>query len=283
VGIRIAGWQQEVIDHLEGDEIRVETDVVGDFLLLKFPGFPGLILHLVPINHHFDGAILHDLQESYRKKSIQLIQLWEDLWLTQPSKVLSRIFSLLGKNKTVHGRKTKVLGISQLMADEFLSLHHLQFSAKARFRYGLLYQDQLIAVATFSGKRNMRLKREGYISVELIRFATLEGITIQGGLSKLIRHMINEIAPDDVMTYADLDWSYGQGFARMGFELVFQSPPAEIWLHTKTMTRVFPHRLPDELRIVLTSLDPSASRTLLEAHGYKSIYNSGNLKFILTV
>ena len=140
---------------------------------------------------------------------------------------------------------------------------------------------EVVAMASFSAKRNMTRKREGYTSVELIRFATVDGITVQGGLSKLIRHMIKTIGPDDVMTYADLDWSYGKGYTKLGFELTAQTPPAEIWINTETLVRTFPQRLPEDMQGLIANLASQEASVVMEPLGYRLIYNTGNLKYIL--
>jgi len=278
VGIEIASWQQSLINRLGESGFEVDSELSGGYTLITFKTYDKLVLNLVSLNNLTDPLDLINLQRLYQADNIQLVQLWEDIWLTRPGQVLSRISSLLGRNKKVHGRKTKVRTITQPEADNFLNRFHLQGSVKARHRYALETAGEMVAVALFSGKRNMTRKRSDYISVELMRFANAAGITVQGGLSKLIKHLINALSPDDVMTYADLDWSYGKGYTKLGFELTEQSPPAEIWLSCETMTRYFPHRLPDEAKVYLLSPDFSDKMRSLR---YTRVYNTGNLKYIL--
>lgn len=249
--------------------------------LLRFAESSKLVLHLIPIAHHFIPADLLKLQENFQANGQQLIQLWEDVWRKRPAQVLSRIAAMLGKNNTIHGRKTKVIPVTQVEADRFFGQYHLQFSAKARHRFALHQDGEVVAMASFSAKRNMTRKREGYTSVELIRFATVDGITVQGGLSKLIRHMIKTISPDDVMTYADLDWSHGKGYTKLGFELTAQTPPAEIWINKETLVRYFPQRLPENIQGLIANLAPQEASGVMEPLGYRLIYNTGNLKYIL--
>jgi hypothetical protein len=80
------------------------------------------------------------------------------------------------------------------------------------------------------------------------------------------------------MTYADMDWSYGKGYTKLGFELAEQSPPADIWLSRPTLLRYFPHRLPEEVQSFLLTPDFSAKMRSLQ---YTRVFNSGNLKYIL--
>lgn len=281
MGIKIAGWQQEIINKFEEGGISVSPFLSGTFLLLRFERCEGVLLNLLSIHTPALPADLLQLQQHYAAKQIQLIQLWEDIWLNRPAQVISRISSLTGVNtKRIHGRKTKVLAITQPEADSFLQKNHLQGSAKARYKYALTVDGEIVAVATFSAKRRMTRISENHTSVELIRFATAEGITVQGGLSKLIKHLVNTIQPDDVMTYADLDWSHGKGYTKLGFELSEQTPPDFIWLHQPTLIRYFTHRIAETDTAAGALAGEELTGYLLSEH-YVRIFNTGNLKYIL--
>jgi hypothetical protein len=281
VSVQKISWQQELKQALLDIGIESELYTSDSFLLLKFLDNDELYLNLLSIAIHPDSAETLRLQQEYTVSGKQLIQLWEDIWADKPKQILSRISALLGKNQRIHGRKTAVIGITQPEADTFLKENHLQGSAKARHRYALIFDGQFVAVATFSGKRKMTRRHEDHTSVELIRFATADGFTIQGGLSKLIKHLIKTILPSDVMTYADLDWSYGKGYTKLGFELVGQIPPAEIWLDTVNNIRYFPHRLPEEISTVIAELTATEKATYLKSLNYSRVFNMGNLKYII--
>jgi len=281
VSVQKISWQQELKQALLNIGIESELYTSDSFLLLKFLDNDELYLNLLSITIHPDSAETLRLQQEYSASGKQLIQLWEDIWADKPKQILSRISALMGKNQRIHGRKTSVVNITQPQADAFLKENHLQGSAKARHRYALVFDGQFVAAATFSGKRRMTRRHEDYTSVELIRFATADGFTVQGGLSKLIKHLIKTILPSDVMTYADLDWSYGKGYTKLGFELVGQIPPAEIWLDTVNNIRYFPHRLPEEISNVIAELTAAEKVTYLKSLNYSRVFNMGNLKYII--
>lgn len=281
MSVQKISWQQELKQALLNIGIESELYTSDSFLLLKFLDNDELYLNLLSITIHPDSAETLRLQQEYSASGKQLIQLWEDIWADKPKQILSRISALMGKNQRIHGRKTSVVNITQPQADAFLKENHLQGSAKARHRYALVFDGQFVAAATFSGKRRMTRRHEDYTSVELIRFATADGFTVQGGLSKLIKHFIKTILPSDVMTYADLDWSYGKGYTKLGFELVGQIPPAEIWLDTVNNIRYFPHRLPEEISNVIAELTAAEKVTYLKSLNYSRVFNMGNLKYII--
>lgn len=283
MGIGDAVWQNAIFNTLIQRGLAVVKLADTRYHLIQIEGDKTLVVHLVSIVNDYVPDDLLQLQEGYRLQGIQLVQLWEDIWLTRPRQVIGRLSSMLGLNRKIHGRKTKIQLITQAVADEFFNRNHLQGSAKARYKYALTLDDRIVAMASFSAKRAMTRKAEGYTSIELILFATEEGYTVQGGLSKLIKHVAKTIAPNDVMTYADLDWSYGKGYEKLGFQLDEQTAAAEIFLDQQTMTRYFKHRLPVQMLSTLSSLPENEIVSHLNSSAYNRIFNTGNLKYILNL
>ncbi len=226
------------------------------------------IINLISLDNNYDPEALIELQTAYQLKNIQLLQLWEDVWQTRRDQVLGRIKSILGLNVRLHARKGVVTGIDQQQADDFLNANHIQASAKARYKFALKIDEEIVAVACFSNVRFMKTVSTDYRSVELIRFATRIGFTVTGGFTKLLKHFIKIISPNDVMSYADRDWSLGNAYEQSGFKLVGLTPPAQIWLDRKELIRYFPHRLPTQAN---SSLNDDFLR----------VFNTGNLKYIL--
>lgn len=238
------------------------------YTLLSFEE-KNVVVNIIPVDHNCEAAGLISLQEYYNAKGIYLVHLWEDVWKTKRTQVIGRIASLLGLNKRIHGRKTRVIKITQKEADDFLDLHHLQGSAKSKYRFALQTEDDLVAVICFSNLRYMKKGGPEYRSAELIRFASLTGSTVAGGFTKLLRHFTALYKPDDVMSYADRDWSLGKAYEQAGFVLSEVTPPAELWLDLVTLKRYFTHRLPQN------------AFGGVEDRKYVRIFNTGNLKYIL--
>jgi len=281
VGITNAGWQEDLVLALK--DRGIETGWLSNpvFRLLKLNRSCNLLLNLVSLGERCSAVEFMDLQGEWVKVNTQVIHLWEDIWLTRRNQVLSRIIAILGMNSTIHGRKTEVITVTQKYADDFFSRYHLQGSAGCRYLLALQAENEVIAVAGFSAKRKMTRRTAGYTSAELIRFATVEGLTVTGGLSKLIRHFIKIEGPSDIMSYADLDWSLGKGYAKLGFELVGQIPPMKIYLDLATMKRYFPQRLPSPVRSAIAVLDEEEQEIYLKSLNYTAVFNTGNLKYIL--
>ncbi len=204
-----------------------------------------VVIHCVSIESPIqNGDFFQHLSRTFTQLGLRMIHLWEDVWYTQQTIVQSRLLSVLGKSATIPARLTKSRRIDKPTLDQFLLENHLQIPTGAKFKYGLylpkryfrviekeknifsqvlseIFEEQeeiLMAVASFSSARTFVREGVSYRSFELIRFANLKGFTVVGGFDKLLQTFIKEQNPDDIMTYADADWSDGASYEKLGFE-----------------------------------------------------------------
>ena len=248
----------------------------NDFSLQSVPNehysiflLPGehVALNLIPLQNNFTPESLLAIQESYKQQHILLIHLWADVWLTKREQVLDRLKSLSGLNEKTHGRKTEVVRIHKAEADNFMERNHIQGAAKARHKYGLHYDGELVAVATLSSSRLMKKLGSEYRSTELIRFASKGGLTIVGGLTKLLKHYAASHRVQDIMTYADRDWSDGRGYLSAGFIQTEIVEPLELLIDTSSMQRY------SALKLGKDKMERTST--------YTRAFNTGSLKFLL--
>lgn len=245
------------------------------FPVFVFPNH-NLQLHVISfaqyIKEDLNENFFAELSHSYAYR--QTIHLWEDQWHTAKNIIKNRLLSKLGMSKRIHGRKTEVRRIDKTIAQHFLKVQHLQGYSTGYYKYGLYEKDILYAVALFSKTRKMR--QEHYRSSELIRYANLEGYHVSGGLGKLINHYINELQPNDIMTYVDCDWGNGDGYKKIGFETKEITFPQIFWVNPETYERHSPSKFYKE-----NGFDFSVSKSIvLSRYGLIEIYNSGNIKMI---
>ncbi|RZM27602.1 MAG: hypothetical protein EOO88_12305 [Pedobacter sp.] len=270
MGIKLL-WQEAVLNAFEAFGARLSDDDSGKYTLLSFAG-KDLVINLVSLNNDYEPGELIRLQDYYRQEGVKLIQLWEDIWAARNAQVIGRVKSLLGLNKRIHARKTKITAISQAQAAAFLEGNHIQSSASSKHRFALLANDEIVAVACFSGLMLMKHNKPiGYRSAEVIRFASLSGFTVTGGFTKLLKHFIAQLAPDDIMSYADRDWSDGRVYEQAGFKQVAITLPSEIHVHPLSLIRYFPHRLPGQSGLISTDAGNC---------DFLKVFNTGNLKYI---
>ena len=222
-------------------------------------------------------VLLQEL-DFYENRGWQLIQLWQDVWENQTIIVKSRLKALIGISARIPGRLTLVRPLESDFFKEFLKKNHLQDSVKCPYRYGLFLKNMpqnqaflndpaiindCVAVAGFGPVRLMPGRGDRYYSGELIRFSNVLNHTVVGGLDKLLKAFLRDHPVQDLMTYADRDWSMGKSYERLGFQRVETTPPQEFWLDPKTQTRYNPKRMKEGF-----------------SEEFQKVYNSGNYKYL---
>lgn len=256
-----------------------------DYIFLKEKE---LVFHCITLNVVVqDSTFFQNITNEFSQKNLKLVHIWEDIWQNKQKIVKSRLLSLLGKSETIPARLTQVRRIDRPTIDNFLTANHLQGKTTAKLKYGLFLpkkyfrildfnkntlsensEEILVAAASFSNAKKIMREGHEFRSYELIRFANLKGFTVVGGFNKLLKNFIQEQNPDDIMTYADSDWSDGSNYEKLGFERIEQTPPLEFVLDSQTLTR--------KLNSLVGSPTP-----YIQANGSEKIYNSGNWKFLM--
>lgn len=130
----------------------------------------------------------------------------------------------------IYARNCIVRRIDRPAAAAFLDASHRLGAAYCRYCYGLfvdrttgagemrLPAGTLVAVAAFSGARRWMKGDRKISSYEWVRYASLPGLRVVGGMGKTLAAFIDEFHPDDVMSYADADSpDGGDAYRVLGF------------------------------------------------------------------
>jgi hypothetical protein len=228
----------------------------------------GIVLHLITVDaeklRQCPKGFFAQWADAAEAQQLRAIQVGEDVWEAKRSIVLSQLVSLAGQSAKIFARNTVAQRITKPEADDFLNRYHLSGSPTARYKYGLFVKKTgtLVGVATFSAPRKFNRDGKEYRSYELIRYAGINGANITGGLSKALNAFIEEVQPDDIMTYADRCWWTGESYLPLGFEWVENTPPQTCWLKPYDWVRYPEYQKPD-------------------GGGYLELENAGNRKFLL--
>ena len=107
-----------------------------------------------------------------------------------------------------------------------------------------LSEGTLIAVATFSNARRWVKEGKEIRSYEWTRYASLPDLRVSGGMGKMLTAFIKEVHPDDIMSYADLEWSEGEVYERLGFEAETRKEPVTFTIDPQTWERTAIRRSP---------------------------------------
>ena len=132
----------------------------------------------------------------------------------------------------VYARNCELRRITRPRAAAFLDANHRLGSTGGRYHYGLFVRrttgrreialpaGEMVAVSSFSGPRLLSKPDGGRSrSCEWIRYASLKGVRVVGGMSRMLSRFVEDVSPDDVMTYADLSWpDGGEVYRKLGFK-----------------------------------------------------------------
>jgi hypothetical protein len=140
-----------------------------------------------------------------------------DYLIRSPEKVAALALTRLGLNKRVFARSCEVRKVDKPGAEKFHNAYHLMDHGGGAYHRGLFHKEELLALASFSKGRKMDRLAPGKLSFELVRFCSRTGVTVTGGLSKLVKSFCREKAAGDVMTYVDTLLYDGSSFERAGF------------------------------------------------------------------
>ena len=221
------------------------------------------------------------LQAPFKEKlNKNEIILWEDVWHNRKMQVKARILSLLGHNKIIFARNTQIIKIDKPTLESFLDYNHVMEPVSAKHKFGLMYKGILVAVSAFSSPKTFYREEGEFRSVELVRFASMQGVNVVGAMGKLLEHFIEQYKPDDIMTYTDREWSDGEVYEKLGFVKTEQTAPFLFWIHPQEMIRYHEHKIPIELQTECNGLGMGLADFLAQK-GFVQIQNLGNNKFIL--
>ena len=181
------------------------------------------------------AAQVMQLLDSLEDEGVTSIIITEDRWRRQAEMMQARLLAHLEKFTSLYARNCEVRKIDKAVAAPFLEANHSYGDAACRYRYGLylrrpsrdgqLQAGTLVAVATFSNARKWVKGEKTIRSYEWTRYASLPGVRISGGMGKMLKAFIKEVQPDDIMSYADLEWSEGKVYEQLGFVLEGRKGP----------------------------------------------------------
>lgn len=160
-----------------------------------------------------------------------------DQLIREPQKIAGIVCSKLGLNKKIYARQCLVEKVDKKTAEQFLTTWHLMGATQSAYNLGLFYNQELVALASFSKGRKMNRLPEDKRSFELIRFCSISGVTITGGLTKLLNHFFIEKEAGDIMTYVDKQLSDGRSFINAGFTTHSETEPNYFLIDKHTFER----------------------------------------------
>jgi hypothetical protein len=216
----VEGWLREY-------QVAFSRELHPSHALIKLPDVP---------------IILDFRTQPYQKPKSVGFQFGVELFLHRPDALKSRLLSITQKTERIFARKTTTVRETKPTAMPFFERNHLAGYAQAKFKYALVFEGEIVAMATFAQGRNFLVQNKNLRSYELIGFCQKNNYTVVGGLSKLIKHFARMHRADHISTTVDLDWATGDAYKKSGFVATQLHSPMSYALHEKTGKRAFPPR-----------------------------------------
>ncbi len=256
---------------MKGKDRKYEIDIYIPSLKIGIE-INGMYYHCdKPRNYHYEKY------KSAKELDIQLITITDNEWINK-----NKIWKSIIKHKfnlvkyRIMARKCLVKEIDNNIARKFLNKYHLQSADKSSVKLGLFFKTRLVAVMTF-GKSRFNLDKT---KVEMIRFCTVNNFIIQGAAGKLLSYYKTKFKPDEIITYANCNYSNGNLYNKLGFIFKRISSPNYVWYNNNqilTRYQTQKHRLKSVLNEKF-DISMSESQNMFN-NGWRRYFDCGNLIF----
>lgn len=210
------------------------------------------------------------------QQNIDLIHITDAEWRNQRPIIENLLKSKLKLNCTVGARLCSVIEIPNHQANAWFKLHHLQGSTPAHRSFALIKDDHILLAISIGQSRYDKT-----YPYELLRMCGAPGITVAGGLSKLMHHIKKQLNGADIITYCDRSKSRSRGYQSAGFELIRTTDPGYFWTNGGAVVSRY-RAQKNQLAKWLPNFDPQMSESAnMFANRYRRYWDCGNwvLKF----
>lgn len=267
----------EVLTNFRGFGQELDLYLPDKNLAIEYNGFPWHTEYFGGKHktYHLDKTMMCE------DNRVKLIHIFADEYHSRGYLVKDKIrHAIIKSSDKVYARKCEVVDVTPDYKSEFLNDHHIQGNGKGKFIYGLKYNGELIAIATFSKPRTGISKSTDNIGkYELVRYASK--VPVLGGLDKLISRFGKDHTDcRELISYADRRWTYKLDniYMRTGWEMVSSTKP-NYW-YIKNRQRIHRYSMTKH-RLVEMGGDPSMTEfEIALSMGYDRIWDCGNLKYV---
>lgn len=212
--------------------------------------------------------------ENALEKNINLLHITDYEWNNSNNKIKNLIKTKLQLNEKIYARKCSISTVTNAESKLFLINNHLQQHIPAKYKVGLYYNNKLVMLVTY-GKSRFSKKYD----FEIYRVCTEPGISVVGGLSKLMTHIKKQHNNKKFITYCDRAKSNGNGYIQAGFKFIKSTGPGYFWTNGNEIISRYKCQKKNLSKWLLT-FDPlkSESENLFLAN-YRRYWDCGNLVF----
>lgn len=245
--------------------------------------YNGLYYHHEDVDHitrYYHNSKFIECEEL----GIQLITIFSNFWKSNKDVVKTLIINKLGlSSESIYARKCKVQEVPAIEANAFLNKTHVQGGCGSTYKYGLYYNEELVCLMTFGKPRHGMGNNSNETGVmEIIRYASKYRVV--GGASKLLKYFINQHNPTKIISFSDNEWSTGNLYKQLGFELESELPPS-YWYFKANEEKLYHRAAFMKYKLIKAGVfDPSLStKNNIKKLGILTVWDCGKRKWVLTL
>lgn len=175
----------------------------------------------------FNGEYWHSVERlgsSYHKTKsdmcakagVRLIHVFEWEWRDRRDACESIIVNAMHASDRVGARECGIVVPSKTEVDGFLETNTTYMPERYDRALALMLDDDMVAVMTV---------RESFGVMEVVDYADLNGMSISGGMSRLLMHLIESSDCNKVVARCDIAKFTGVSFTNMGFTMSGRTNP----------------------------------------------------------
>lgn len=215
------------------------------------------------------------------EKGINLISIWEDDWIYKKEIIKSLIkVKIKLVSKRIYARKCNIVVFdNNKLTKAFLNENHLQGDCKSNIKIGLMFENKLVCLMTFSKYRYGvgKMHADDY---ELSRYCVSKDYIIIGGASKLLKYFMNNFSYRKIISFSDNDISDGLIYKKLGFIFSGFINPTYYYIINGKREHRFKWRKSNLLKKGILKKGET-EYSCMDRLGINRVYNTGHRKFVI--
>lgn len=276
--------QSEIISFLENNGFTVSINdrkIIAPNELDIYINSHELAIEYNGMYFHSFNRLENNKERNYHKNKcikckdngIKLVQILESEWLYSNEVVKSILLNKLGRtNYKIYARKCSVLELSSKSFNDFCDSNHLQKSLNTKFRYCLMYDNDIVMVMGFNNHNKY--------DFVCTRLCTRIGHSVVGGASKLFKYFVSKFNKCSILTYADARYSNGDVYKNLGFVYDGHTKPNYFYVKgNRLFNRISfqKHKLSSKLSVYDPTITESEN---MFNNGYRRLWDAGHIRFV---
>lgn len=210
------------------------------------------------------------------KAGIHLLQFFDFEWENKRDIIQSMIANAMQKSTKYNARDLKIVELNNKESKDFFESNHLLGHRTAKITYGLSSISGVHCALSFSKISG------GY---EIIRMASRIGETVRGGASRILNHF-QKSHKRTLHTYADLRYSTGNAYNKLGFTKIKITPPGYFYSkQSHNGYRILSRQQCQKNKLYkLFQVDSTLSESQnMFMNGYRRVWTAGNILYSKTL